>query len=226
LGFDILLIKPSDDEIRQIITAGTGVPESTTDEMAIPSYTHANPLIRWLMWQRLAKVIELADINENMSVLDFGCGIGLLLPSLCQTAEKVYAIDLFPQFAKPLPFSRQLKVSFIDDLNEIDDSSVDVIITADVLEHIEGLEGYIHIIARKLIKNGKLIVSGPTENLIYKLGRIAAGWGDKGDYHLTDIYAIRSIIMQYVFIQTDRRTLPFKPPPHLFHVYMFINRGQ
>ena len=78
------------------------IDELIKDEMAIPSYTHKNPIIRWLMWKRYESIFKLAKINYDMKVLEFGCGIGLFLPSLCQKASKVFATDIYPQYAESL----------------------------------------------------------------------------------------------------------------------------
>src|SRR4029077_5261491 len=63
------------------------------DEMAIPSYRHSNPLVRWLMWKRYELITGLADFSKDMTALEFGCGIGVFLPELDSRCAKVYAID-------------------------------------------------------------------------------------------------------------------------------------
>src|SRR5262245_15916360 len=72
------------------------------DEMAIPSYLHKNPLIRWLMWRRYENISYLLGVSRDMRVLEFGCGIGVFLPELDRTFQRVYAIDIFPEFARHL----------------------------------------------------------------------------------------------------------------------------
>ncbi len=91
----------SRSEIQKSVSLGIkGISEQNKDEMAIPSYLHANPLIRWLMWKRLEYITQCAKITKDMTVLDFGCGIGVFLPTLSDFAKTVYAIDLFPEYAK------------------------------------------------------------------------------------------------------------------------------
>ncbi len=86
------------DQIRRLAaTPIDGMTRQAIDEMAIPSYLHWNPLIRWLMWKRCDEVVDLADLRSEMTVLEFGCGLGLLLPTLAARVRRVYAIDLFPQ---------------------------------------------------------------------------------------------------------------------------------
>ena len=98
---------------------------SDKDEMAIPSYLHWNPLFRWLMWRRYEIISSLGTFSRGMAVLEFGCGIGVFLPELDRTCGKVYAFDLFPQYAKRLSGRLDLKVNFINSLMEIPERIVD-----------------------------------------------------------------------------------------------------
>jgi 2-polyprenyl-3-methyl-5-hydroxy-6-metoxy-1,4-benzoquinol methylase len=195
------------------------------DEMAIPSYLHKNPLIRWLMWRRYEYISYFAGCTHDMTVLEFGCGIGLFLPELDHACKKVYAIDIFPEFAKLLSKEFHLNVCFIENLSEIPNGSLDIIIAADVLEHLtpHELSGYLDMFSKKLKTNGRLIISGPTENLIYKIGRKFAGFADKGDYHQTDIQKLIDVIRPYFDLQRIKY-LPFKLPPFLFKVCEFKQR--
>src|SRR6266496_1212616 len=82
----------------------------------------------------------------------------------------------------------ELSSKDIPHISEISSNSLDIIIAADVLEHVQELEEYIGFFLDKLKRSsGRLIISGPTENIAYKIGRILAGFGDKGDYHLTNV---------------------------------------
>lgn len=192
------------------------------DEMAIPSYLHKNPLIRWLMWKRYELIAGLADFSSDMTVLEFGCGIGVFLPELDRSCGKVYAIDRFPEFAKSLSAKLNLRVTFISALAEVPEQSVDRIVAADVLEHIENVQPYLRLFQEKLKPwTGRLIVSGPTENPVYKVGRIAAGFRGKGDYHVSNINKLVVRINAGGFAVVKVRTLPFPFPPHLFKVCEF-----
>jgi 2-polyprenyl-3-methyl-5-hydroxy-6-metoxy-1,4-benzoquinol methylase len=192
------------------------------DEMAIPSYLHRNRLIRWLMWRRYETISYLSGFSKDMTVLEFGCGIGVFLPELDGKCNRVYAIDIFPEFARRLNEELHLNVCFIDNLSEIPKDSLDIIIAADVLEHVNDNElvGYLNIFSEKLKRSGRLIISGPTENIVYKIGRVLAGFADKGDYHHTNVNNLINVIGKYFDL---RRTiyLPFKCPPFLFKVCEF-----
>lgn len=192
------------------------------DEMAIPSYLHRNPLIRWLMWKRYEYISKLSGFSADMSVLEFGCGIGLFLPELDDKCNVVYAIDIFPEYAKILSKELNLNIFFIDNLSNIEDSSLDIVVAADVLEHLDHNEliGYLNIFSRKLKDGGRLIISGPTESIVYKIGRIFAGFSDKGDYHCTNIDNLIGVTSDY-FNLIRIKCLPFKIPPFLFKVCEF-----
>src|SRR5437588_774107 len=76
------------------------------DESAVPSYTHYNPLVRWIMFRRLDIVLEMLRYVTRGSKptltmgLDFGCGVGLLLPELAKHLKTVYGTDICLDGAK------------------------------------------------------------------------------------------------------------------------------
>ena len=212
----------SQQEILQLTnTPVAGLTDSDRDEMAIPSYLHGNPLIPWLMWKRYATIAELAQFSGSEHVLEFGCGIGLFLPTLTRACKTVSAIDLFPQYAQELCRKERLSVSFPQSLDSVADQSLDAIIAADVLEHVEPLSECVKTFLHKLKPGGRIIVSGPTENLAYRIGRIAAGFGGKGDYHHTDIDNIEQQICRGGTERQAIRKLPFSYLPALFKVIAF-----
>lgn len=219
------LVRVPAREISSVVAAASKEIDPTErDEMAIPSYSHWNPLIRWLMWRRLAEIGSLLQGRDGDACLDFGCGIGLLLPTLCEHFDTVYAIDLHPQVARELVRRRGLNVTFLDDVNSLDCGRLDVITATDVLEHVDDLPSCIRRLSDKLRPDGRLLVSGPTENGLYKLGRIAAGFAGKGDYHHTDIDAIAAEILAQDYMLSSSRSLPFRAAP-LFKVLAFTGQG-
>jgi len=198
-----------------------GLSEHQRDEMAIPSYLHANPLIRWLMWRRYEVIAALAAFDRSMTVLEFGCGVGLFLPTMARECARVYAVDLFPQFAEQLAARLGLSIAFVAAVEEIPDASLDRIIAADVLEHLEEPAAYFDLFVRKLKPGGELVVSGPSENLVYRIGRLVAGFGDKGDYHHTNIDRLAEDIARAGFAPVACVPLPFRFLPVLFKVCSF-----
>lgn len=218
-----LPLRPSQREIQALLREplARSISPASRDEMAIPSYLHPNPLIRWLMWRRYEVITGLAIETAPLSALEFGCGIGLFLPTLASACREVYAIDIFPEYARRLSQQRGLGVIFPAHLDEIPDSALDLIVAADVLEHLPDVQVYLDGFRRKLRAGGRLVVSGPTENFIYKVGRIVAGFGGKGDYHVSNIDLLLSKIQVCGFRLARRQNLPFRLPPHLFRVAAF-----
>lgn len=202
-------------------TAIDNISEHDRDEMAIPSYLHSNPLIRWLMWKRYETIAAMLKPGSNKQALEFGCGVGLFLPHLLANYDQVFALDLFPQYAQSLMQQKNIQPSFINSLNDVEDASLDTIVAADVLEHIEELDDYLALFHRKLKTDGQLLVSGPTENALYQLGRVIAGFGDKGDYHHTNIDKLITAISSAKFRCLETKKLPLPVLPSLFKICHF-----
>jgi len=204
------IIKPSYEYIEILTkTEFEGINSSIKDGMAIPSYNHKNPLIRWLMWKRYEMIFKIANLDNTKVVYEFGCGIGLFLPTLFKYSKKVYATDIYPQFAKKLSHDYNLDISFVDSIEQINED-LDIIICADVLEHIQDIKPIILKWHKKLKKDGKLIISGPTENFLYKIGRFIAGFSGKGDYHVHNIKDILETIKSNGYILKTQKSLPTK----------------
>ena len=184
---------------RSVLSAN---PTGTYDEAALPAYTNSNPLMRWLFWQRIEIVLRyLETIDELGSVMDFGCGLGVMLPYLNQRAKNVIAVDkdIGPAqgIASEMQWSRITFASDISTVSEEYNRVFDVILALDVLEHVDDPDCAIRRFAQLLKKDGKLIVSGPTESILYRIGRKLAGYS--GDYHCRDIYDIeRSVRLHFV----------------------------
>ncbi len=217
-----LTIKLKKQDIRNIVsTPNPAMNEHDRDEMAIPSYLHSNPLIRWLMWRRYEVIAQMAQLKPGQSVFEFGCGVGLFLPTLAQRTGRVFAMDLFPQYAKELVRQRSLSVTFLKDLEDLEDESLDLIIAADVMEHLDEPSKYAAAFHRKLKKGGRLVISGPTESGIYKVGRFIAGFSGKGDYHHTNVDRLEVDIKGAGFEHEKMVPLPFALGPALFKIHLF-----
>ena len=78
--------------IRAAIRAAlTQAAPGTLDEAGFPAYSHRNPLINWLFWQRLRVVMETVERAAPCpcgQILDFGCGSGVMLPFLGRHAQR------------------------------------------------------------------------------------------------------------------------------------------
>ena len=97
-----------DSLLQQMARMLTG---DVRDEMAIPSYLHPNPMMRWMAWRRvelLARHLERicrqhgSISSSSPMILDFGCGTGVMLGEASHHAQRVYGTDLFVDAAKIL----------------------------------------------------------------------------------------------------------------------------
>lgn len=199
-------------------------------ESAIPSYTHWNPAIRWLMFRRLEMIRRMAletlggeQFHPGAAVLDYGCGIGMMIPALAGTVQTLYLCDeqLAPARSTVARFDAK-NVALVppDALDtQIADRTLSVVIAADVLEHVDDLPALVETMRRKLRNGGALIVSGPTENWLYRLGRAIAGFS--GDYHVRSVYEVEETIRDAKFSCERLRHLPFSVGPDLFRITLW-----
>lgn len=203
------------------------------DESAVPSYTHGNPLVRWIIFRRLDVIMAFVNEilpnhapNRGTAGLDFGCGVGLLMPFLAARFETLHVTDICLDGAKATASHYDCRnVRFhspSEVFSAIPDRSLKVIVAADVLEHVENLEEIILQFRRKLAPGGAIIISGPTENTLYKICRKIAGF--TGEYHVRDIYDIERVIAEHGLRMIRLKCLPFPLLPKLFRISLFIPR--
>jgi 2-polyprenyl-3-methyl-5-hydroxy-6-metoxy-1,4-benzoquinol methylase len=189
------------------------------DEQALPAYSHRNRLMRWLFWQRLRRVVRYLERKAPSGawVLDFGCGIGILLPLLAWRGFKVTGVDLdirhTESFLAAFGIS-DMTILPASKLNELPSGQFDVITALDVLEHVPDLDETIVRLGNLLKPGGKLIVCGPTENALYRLGRRLAGFS--GAYHLRNIEDIRQAVHKHFPVVSLGTIYPWLPLFKLF----------
>lgn len=192
------------------------------DEAAFPAYAHKNILIDYLFWKRIEVAFNYAQKNNNpKKILDFGCGSGVLTYLLANNKHEVTSTDI--EFS-PLNLIRE-KINFPSGVRFIEGDIIssnlnqnyfDIIYALDVLEHVDNIEEYIQLFEKLLTPNGVIIVSGPTENIFYKAGRIFAGKRFTGDYHLTNITKIKNDFKQFLNVKTLKKLFP---PVTLFELF-------
>jgi 2-polyprenyl-3-methyl-5-hydroxy-6-metoxy-1,4-benzoquinol methylase len=171
------------------------------DEAGFPAYSHRNPLINWLFWQRLRKVMDYSEASAPYEhVLDFGCGSGVMLPFLCKISARVTAMDIdllpFERVSRQRAFPSNLEVHDAREvsLKDLQEASFDLIVATDVLEHVADLAGTLDDMKALIKPGGHIIISGPTENILYKIGRKLAGPEYSGDYHERGILEVRHLL--------------------------------
>lgn len=223
LGFSMKRI-PQDLLARM----ANAVSQEDRDEMAIPSYLHRNPAMRWMAWQRVAVTAgffrnscDAQCAQSEPSVMDFGCGTGVLFHEVSEYAESVYGVDIVLAPARLLVDEWGLdKITLLSPEqaeNDIPEKSVDTIIAAEVLEHIDPVDSTLAFFRSRLKANGNLIVSLPTEGVLYRIGRRLAGF--QGHYHLNNAQSIHRQILQAGFREIRLKKIPAPGP---FAIYWVI----
>lgn len=175
--------------IRAILKTRRG---AALDEAALPAYAHRNPLVEWVFWRRLDVALREVDRHGGSRALDFGCGTGVMSEALAVAGFHVTATD---QTLEPLKLVRErvgfsTSIEFHEgDLASLDlpPGSFDVVVALDVLEHVSPLAPCLEALAGLLRPDGILVISGPTESFLYRLGRALAGPEFTGHYHQHDV---------------------------------------
>lgn len=176
------------------------------EESCIPSYCHPNWLAAYVSWLRLFSVAKLATRHAPRAVrmLDFGASTGELGHLV---SHKGAGYDFIENDESPaayllsrLPSARRMT------LESAVDGRYDIVFAIDSLEHNTNYADLLEILVGKLTPNGVLILSGPTESGLYRLGRRIAGFD--GHYHETTIREIEAAAAQLLDRREVRSVLP------------------
>ena len=109
---------------------------------------------------RVRKLVAL--VGQGKKVLDLGCLDGAIGQLLIRNGNCVWGIDA-SQAAVPLAREKGVDAQVGDLEKSIDlpDGSFDVVLAAEILEHILNLDGLLEEIRRVLVPDGHLVVSTP-----------------------------------------------------------------
>jgi len=123
-----------------------------------------------LNWDEKPRRVELGkSVSEyvkkdiaDKTVLDFGCGTGLVSLNFCGLAKDILGVDLsdkmveiYNQKAKKLKCNAK---AIKEDVNNVN-SKFDVIVASMVFHHVENIEEMLKILSEKLNVNGKLFIA-------------------------------------------------------------------
>lgn len=184
---------------------------SAIEETCIPSYLHKNPAAAAVAWMRLFAAARLhRRFAPSGPVLDFGAASGELAHVLPPGTPYEFC-ELDDRMARALLDGNPSAVRHR--LDALEPGRYAAIFALDSLEHNDNVGAIVDQLRPALRSDGVLILSGPTENWLYRLGRRIAGFS--GAYHKTTIYHIeRDVAERLTLIR--RRTLP--PGMPLFSV--------
>ncbi len=133
-------------------------------------YNSRNPLLRFFHNQRVDVPITFVPNEDNLKILDAGCGEGHLLERLHKKNKnyKLYGVDItkiaLNSAKKRIP---QAKLS-IQDLTKLKfkRNYFDIVLCGDVLEHVYEYKKVIKNLIRVTKKGGLIIISYPNETTL------------------------------------------------------------
>jgi ubiquinone/menaquinone biosynthesis C-methylase UbiE len=167
-------MKPSPDEF-----------EKWNEEHAIKYdldkfYGHPNRIFRFIENKRINVLLKLAEINENNSVLEIGCGAGHILERI--NKGKLTGIDIADIQVKRSKTRLGSKAEIIKASAEelpFKNESFDRIICTEVFEHVLDPLKALNEMHRVLKNNGLISLSIPNENLIIFTKKLLLNTGFK-----------------------------------------------
>lgn len=178
------------------------------DESCLPSYAHPNVLAAWVAWRRLvAAAAAFQKWGGGTPVLDFGSSSGELFPFLGINGEDYHFVEHDPRLAGLLAAAIPRAVP--QALSHLPPRRYAAVFALDSLEHNLDFESLCRCLLNSLAPGGVLVVSGPTENALYRWGRRIAGFS--GHYHRTNIHTIE-VVLKKLGKRLMRRAVPFGVP--------------
>jgi 2-polyprenyl-3-methyl-5-hydroxy-6-metoxy-1,4-benzoquinol methylase len=200
-------------------------------EDSVPEYYSKNPVVRWLFQRRLAIAVSLIAKTGCRSLVDLGCGDGLLVRQVLDsglTFADFQAVDIHPDVVS---LNEKLKGCRFScqhlDRTDFADGQFDAATCLDVLEHFKDLSAPVREVRRILKPRGHLITSEPTETGLYKLLRfVLKGYFSKPDeasidYHFQNAASVEKALVDGGFAPMARLSLPLPFPLDLFHIVLF-----
>lgn len=179
------------------------------EESCVPSYCHSNWLAAYISWVRLFHAADLARSYAPHAprILDFGSSVGELGHLVSMRGEGYDFIESDDHSAAYL--ASRLEAARRVSLQDAPEAAYDLVFAIDSLEHNSDYAQLLETLTGKLAPGGFLILSGPTENALYRFGRRIAGFD--GHYHETTIYEIERAASQLLTRREVRSVLPVAP---------------
>jgi 2-polyprenyl-3-methyl-5-hydroxy-6-metoxy-1,4-benzoquinol methylase len=165
------------------------------EESCVPSYIHANPAASATSWWRLLSAARLHRRFAAVGpILDFGAATGELFHNL-----KVPLVTEYHFVEQNAYLAESLQAFIPEAVRQKNDESLPkeayaAVFALDSLEHNKDIAPIIKRLTAALAQDGILVVSGPTENWLYRLGRRLAGFS--GHYHLQTVYDVERQVAQ------------------------------
>ncbi len=132
----------------------------------------------------VSKLIE--SLNPNI-ILDLGCGTGTLTSSFVAKGKIVFGIEIDERDAQIAQINGLIvSVQSLDSKATLPSNKIELVIAADILEHLQNPEEFLIYLRKQLPKNAKLIVSIPNVANIYVRLSLLFGKFDYTDRGILD----------------------------------------
>jgi SAM-dependent methyltransferase len=191
-------------------------------------YTHRNRLVGELFWRSHDRMLALSQSSKRGRVLDFGGGNGVLMRELSKRFDEVVCIDLSADIAREVVRLYKLPNVQVmaDDIFKLGlpDGHFDMVIAAQVLEHILELERLAGEMKRLLAPGGELLVSAPSENRFYGLGRRLVGYTKPWDHHYNGEFIIDAVESQLMLSRKQYFPINWGPLA-VFYLLRFVKEA-
>jgi len=136
-------------------------------------------------YEHLVRYLFASSFVKGKRVLDAGSGSGYGSYLLVQRGKprEIIGVDLSEEAVEYASATYhhpklQYRVNNVEKLSGLEDESFDVVVSFEVIEHLNDIDAYLHAIRRVLKKDGIFIVSTPNKNT----------YPDGNDYHTTEFY--------------------------------------
>lgn len=123
------------------------------------------------------KSLVTQNINSETVIMEAGCGFSNMYREEYKRAKKIIGVDISEDYLKMNDIIQEKIVSDLSDIPQVPDSSVDLIISSWVLEHLENPEAVFSEFSRVLRKGGKVIFITPNAlNYVVAINKIIPHW--------------------------------------------------
>jgi SAM-dependent methyltransferase len=195
----------------KILPDGTFICNS--DDDPLPYYY--KPVVGTLYRYRIQQGLSLLSPPYD-TVLEFGFGSGLLLPTLAAVSGKLYAIDIASNPDVVQSCLQKLNIHaalYQDDLLKVKfpENSFDLIVGFSVFEHIRDCRPILREMSRILKPNGRLLVGIPrVDKKMTKLFELI-GNDRIEQHHVTDHRSFLNACRGNFVLEKQSRLFPFLP---------------
>lgn len=169
-------------------------------------------LTSWLYRHRLEMALDLLGSGPYGTILEAGCGSGILLPSLASRTARLFAVDLHRAmgFVRSMLAAEGVTASLATGnvcATGYGDLSFDALVCVSTLEHLHPaeLEATVAEFKRILRPGGVVIVGIPASGWAMDLLFHMIGFSEIGDHHVSTRSTIEAELKRHFQIEAERR---------------------